>query len=79
MGETIDKILYTSVVFYIILMIIIIVLKPQWMYDDKQQKFRSFGTDENETLITMPIVGLTSCIIIYLIIMIYTFLMIKLK
>ena len=75
MGDTIDKVLYTSIIAYVLTMISIIVIKPSFMYDKGSSKFKSFGTNDNETLLPIPIVGLTLCILIYLLIVMYTVLL----
>lgn len=75
MGDTIDKVLYTSIIAYVLTMISIIVIKPSFMYDKGSSKFKSFGTDENETLLPIPIIGLTACILIYLLVIAYTVLL----
>lgn len=75
MGDTIDKVLYTSIIAYILTMMSIIVIKPSFMYDKGSNKFKSFGTDKNETLLPISIIGLTSCILIYLLVIVYTVLL----
>ena len=75
MGDTIDKVLYTSIIAYVLTMISIIIIKPPFMYDKGSSKFKSFGTDKNETLLPISVVGLTSCILIYLLVIAYTILL----
>lgn len=79
MTNAIDKVLHTSIITYIFVMISVIIAKPEFMYDSKNNKFKSFGTTENETIMALPIFGMTSCIIIYFLVVTYTFIMIKLK
>lgn len=75
MGGTIDKILYTSIIAYIFTMISIIIIKPTFMYDKINGKFKQFGMRDNETLMAFPVFGLTSCIAIYTIVVMYTILL----
>lgn len=75
MSDTIDKVLYISIIAYVFTMISIIVIKPSFMYDKRNSKFKSFGIDENETLLSIPIIGLTTSILIYFLVIAYTVLL----
>lgn len=75
----IDKVLYTSIIAYIIAMIVLVTVKPKFMYDDENKKFKSFGFSDKETIFAMPVVGMGLCISIYLFVIIYTFMMLTLK
>lgn len=79
MGESIDKVLYASIIAYIIVMIIILVIKPNFIYDDEHKTFKSFGFSENQTITALPIFSVVLCILIYLILIIYTLAIKKLK
>lgn len=57
---------YNTIIFYILLVIIIMLIKPEFMYCHKNQKFKSFGFDKDQTVFCLPIVCLTSVIILYL-------------
>ena len=58
--------LYNSIKLYIILIIIIIFIKPNIIYDKKINKFKSFGTRKNETLFSFHVIAIILAIIIYL-------------
>lgn len=77
--NSIDRVLYTTIVMYIVAMCIIIVIKPKFMYDHTRKKFKSFGTNNGETVFAVPIVGISMCIVVYFIVVLYHFVMIKLK
>jgi ribose/xylose/arabinose/galactoside ABC-type transport system permease subunit len=79
MDNTIDRILYTAIVTYVITMFAIIITKPSIMYDHVQKKFKSFGTNDGETIMAVPIVGISMCILVYFLVILYHFVMIKLK
>ena len=79
MLENIDKILYISMVLYISTMGIILFVRPTLIYDHQINKFKSFGTKTDETLLALPVIGVTLCISIYLLIMIYVFIVSKLQ
>lgn len=75
----IDKILYATIITYVLIMTIIMVVRPVCLYDNDKHEFKKFGFGENETIFALPVVGSVSCIIIYIIIAIYRFILIKLK
>lgn len=58
---------YNTILFYILLVTLILVLKPAFMYCNKTKKFKPFGCGEGHTLACFPIVILTSVIVFYLI------------
>lgn len=58
---------YNTILFYILLITIILVLKPENMYCQKTKRFKSFGCGKNQTLFCFPIVCITSVIIFYFI------------
>ena len=68
MTEAIDKILYTSIIIYVTMMILIIITKPYFLYDNKNKKFKSFGINNDETIISIPVLSLMSCVLIYFIV-----------
>ena len=79
MAENKEKILYASIIIYIIVMITIIFIKPNFIYDNNEKKFKSFGFDNDKTIFTMPVLSLTICVAIYMILLIYAIVIKKLK
>ena len=71
--EIFDKMLYTSVMMYILIMCLILIIKPNFIYDYTNNKFKSFGTEQNETMLPIPILSIMTCIIVYFIVILYTF------
>jgi len=59
--------LYNSLKVYIIIIIMIIYFKPNFLYDKKQKQFRSFGLDKNSTIFSLPVLSIFLAIIIYFI------------
>lgn len=57
--------LYNTLFTYIIFIAIIILLKPTFMYDTISNKFKSFGTCENETIFSFSFISLVSGILFY--------------
>ena len=62
-----DTPVYNAIMFYIIIMCIIVLLRPKFMYNHKTKKFKSFGFDENKTLLSLPVVCIFSSILLYFI------------
>jgi hypothetical protein len=62
--------IYNAILFYILFIIIILVMKPNIMYNKNTKKFRPFGCGEGQTLFAFPIVSLSSAVIFYIIFLI---------
>ncbi len=58
--------LCNTIIFYILLIIMILIFKPDIMYCNKTNKFKSFGCGKNQTIFCFPIVCLSSVVILYL-------------
>ena len=58
---------HNTIIFYIIIMVAIILVRPSVMYSSKINKFKSFGCGDDQTLMSLPVVGLTSAIVLYFI------------
>jgi hypothetical protein len=71
MSETIDKILYTSIFMYIFMMATIMIIKPEFMYNRKNQQYKQFGLDDGKTIFTVQIIGLIASVLIYMFVVIY--------
>lgn len=75
MGRNIDKILSTSIIIYIIIIISIIIMKPTYLYDTELNKFKNFGAANNETMLPITLFSAIIAIIIYLCVMLYNVLL----
>ena len=58
--------LYNTVVFYIMFVCIILLLKPNFIYCHKTNKFKAFGCGGNKTLASFPVVCVSSAVILYM-------------
>lgn len=58
---------YNTIIFYILIVCIILITKPNFMYCYKSKKFKSFGLNDNQTMLSFPIVAIGSGIILYMI------------
>lgn len=61
-----SKPLYNSIKVYIILIIIIVFFKPDLIYDKKNNKFKSFGTKKNQTLMSIHVISISLAFIVYI-------------
>lgn len=58
--------LYNAILFYIIIIFILLITKPSFMYCHKTNKFKPFGLGENKTIFSFPLVSISSGILLYL-------------
>lgn len=59
--------LNNTIVFYIILIISLIITRPQFMYCRRNNKFKQFGYGEGKTILPFSIVSISGGIILYMI------------
>lgn len=59
--------LYNSILFYILFIILIILLKPKFLYCQETNKMKSFGFGENQTIFCFPLVCIMSIVVFYLV------------
>lgn len=57
---------YNAIIFYILIVSIILIIKPSRMYCYKNKKFKSFGFNENQTLISFSVVTTIIGIFLYM-------------
>jgi hypothetical protein len=58
---------YNTILFYILFVVIILIMKPQFMYCDKTKRFKSFGCGSDQTICCFPIICFASVVILYII------------
>lgn len=58
---------YNTVIFYIIIVCIILLIKPNFMYCHKTKQFKAFGCNKNQTLTSFPVVCISTGIVLYMI------------
>lgn len=61
------------IILYIIIILLLVLIKPNIIYDHKNNKYRSFGTDSDQTFVTMPIISIILAIIIAMLFSNYNF------
>jgi hypothetical protein len=59
--------LFNSIIIYIILILLIIYHKPNFIYDKKRKKFKEFGMSSDKSIIPLPILSILLAIIVYII------------
>lgn len=57
---------YNTIIFYIMIVSIILITKPNFMYCQKTKRFKSFGCGEDGTVWSFPLVSIGSGIALYL-------------
>jgi uncharacterized membrane protein len=61
--------LFDSLKYYILVMLILITIKPEFMYDSKNRKYKKFGLKKNKTIFTLPFLSIIIAILIYIIVL----------
>ena len=56
---------YNTIIIYLLLICIILLTKPDFMFCKKTNKFKTFGLGENQTLLSFPTISIFSCVILY--------------
>lgn len=56
---------YNTVVVYIIIISIILIIKPESMYCKKTDTFKPFGLNDNQTIMSFPVVIMGSGVLLY--------------
>ena len=58
--------MYYAILIYIIIIVFLVVLKPKFIYNHDNGKYREFGNSENseKTFFTLPVIAFLSSIII---------------
>ena len=59
--------LYNTIIVYIIVIIILLITKPNFLYSHEKKKFKTFGCNEDETILSLPIISIIIAIILYMI------------
>ena len=58
---------YNTIIFYILIIIIFLILKPNFMYCQKSKRFKSFGLGEDQAIFCLPIMCIVCVIFLYII------------
>lgn len=66
-----DNPVYNTLILYIFFVILFLIIKPNFMYDKKKKKFKSFGCKKGHTIFCFPIVTISCAIILYFIFLLF--------
>ena len=56
---------YNSIIIYIIIILVVVLTKPDFLYDHEEQKYKEFGIGDNKTLLSFTTFGILSAVILY--------------
>lgn len=58
---------YCAILIYIIIMISLVMIKPQFLYDHNKKQYKGLGSIEGKTMLSLPVLSVVIAIIIGLI------------
>lgn len=62
-----SSIVYNTIIFFILIVSMLIMIKPEFIYCNKTKKFKSFGCNkEGASLLCFPIVSATLAVVLYI-------------
>ena len=53
-----SNILYNSIKIYLLIIILLILIRPDFIFDKKNNKFKSFGIKKNHTIFALPVLSI---------------------
>jgi hypothetical protein len=59
--------LFNSLKVYIIIIILLVYFKPNFIYDNQTKKFRQFGTNKGNTIFSLPVLSIFLAVLLYII------------
>lgn len=57
---------HNTVIVFSVIMILLYITKPNIIYDKEKKEFRQFGTSDGKTLLSLPVLGISLAIILYI-------------
>ncbi len=58
---------YNTIVFYVLIICVILITKPSFMFCNKTQRFKPFGLGNKQTLFSFPVVSMATGVTLYMI------------
>jgi uncharacterized membrane protein len=55
---------YYAIIIYIIIIVFLVITKPEFMYDHENKQYKEFGMTKNKTLFSLPVLSITIAIVI---------------
>lgn len=62
-----DNYTYYAIIVYIIIILSLVALKPNLIYDHNKNEYREFGFGGNRTLLSLPVISVLVAIFVFLI------------
>ncbi len=59
--------LFNSLKVYIIIIILLVYFKPNFIYDNQIKKFRQFGTNKGNTIFSLPVLSIFLAVLLYIV------------
>lgn len=75
----VDKVLYITIFVYMMIMVLVIAIKPEFLYDKKEKRFRDFGMGRDNSIFALPEFGMIMSVMVYLVSLLYVTVLTKLK
>ena len=63
---SINNPVYNTVIVFSIIMILVIIIKPDVIYDSTKKEFRQFGTTAGKTLMPIYVIGILIAMLLYI-------------
>jgi hypothetical protein len=62
-----NNVTFYAIITYITIIIIIFYIKPDFIYDHSKKKFKEFGMENDQTVLTLPVLAIIISVLIYVI------------
>ena len=59
--------LQNTIIIYIIIILALVIIKPNFVYCHKTKKFKPFGCNEGQTFLSLQIISVASAVLVYMI------------
>lgn len=58
---------FNTIFVYIIILVLLILQKPSFIYDRKHRKFKGFGTSRGKSMFALPVLAIVLAVVIYVV------------
>ena len=56
---------YNAIIIYIIIIVLLVLVKPDVIYDHKLNKYKEFGFEDNKTVLSLYVISIILALIIF--------------
>jgi len=53
-----------SIIIYVIIIVLLVMTKPNFMYDNNKKQYREFGRTKDKTIFTLPVVAILLAVLL---------------